>query len=146
MTVLGRPAPRGKLPAWLGNAVAAFGAAAGDDPAAALVLVAGWAKSRPFREALERGIVRDHTVPAMVGAWIVSGGGGKPPAGVKRQPDELDARMRAAGAPDNWRELVYTHDGTKRSPVLALPRIGLEPYAKPASWPAWYRAFEGVGA
>lgn len=146
MAAIGRPAPRGKLPSWLGNAVATFGAAAGDDPAAAMVLVAGWTKSRPLREALERGIVRDHTVPAMVGSWIAAGNAGQPPAGVARKADPADRRMREQGAPDNWRELVYTHDGTKRSPVLALPRLGLEPYAPPASWPAWYREFEGVSA
>lgn len=146
MAAIGRPAPRGKLPSWLGNAVATFGAAAGDDPVAAMVLVAGWTKSRPLREALERGIVRDHTVPAMVGSWIAAGNAGQPPAGVARKADPADRRMRELGAPDNWRELVYTHDGTKRSPVLALPRLGLEPYAPPASWPAWYRAFEGVSA
>ena len=146
MAAIGRPAPRGKLPSWLGNAVATFGAAAGDDPAAAMVLVAGWTKSRPLREALERGIVRDHTVPAMVGSWIAAGNAGQPPAGVARKADPTDRRMRELGAPDNWRELVYTHDGTKRSPVLALPRIGLEPYAQQGTWPAWYRAFEGVGS
>lgn len=146
MAAIGRPAPRGKLPSWLGNAVATFGAAAGDDPAAAMVLVAGWTKSRPLREALERGIVRDHTVPAMVGSWIAAGNAGQPPAGVARKADPADRRMRELGAPENWRELVYAHDGTKRSPVLALPRIGLELYAPPASWPAWYRAFEGVGS
>lgn len=146
MGVLGRPEPRGKPPAWLGNAVRTFGAAAGDDPAVALRLVAGWAVSRPLREALERGIVRDHTVPAMVGAWIVSGGGGKPPAGVKRQPDALDERMRAAGAPDNWRELVYTRDGTRIAATLVLPRLGLEPYTPLADWPEWFRVFEAVQA
>jgi hypothetical protein len=146
MGAIGRPAPRGKLPSWLGNAVATFGAAAGDDPAAAMVLVAGWAKSRPLREALERGIVRDHTVPAMVGSWIAAGNGGQPPAGVAQKADPQALRMQRLGAPDNWRELVYTHDGTKRSPVLALPRLGLEPYAPPATWPSWYRAFEGVEA
>ncbi len=146
MGAIGRPAPRGKLPSWLGNAVATFCAAAGDDPAAAMVLVAGWAKSRPLREALERGIVRDHTVPAMVGSWIAAGNGGQPPAGVAQKADPQALRMQRLGAPDNWRELVYTHDGTKRSPVLALPRLGLEPYAPPATWPTWYRAFEGVSA
>lgn len=144
MAAIGRPAPRGKLPSWLGNAVATFGAAAGDDPAAAMILVAGWAKSRPLRKALECGIVRDHTVPALVGSWIVAGNGGQPPAGVAQKADPQAIRMQRLGAPDNWRDLVYTHDGTKRSPVLALPRLGLEPYAAPASWPAWYRAFEGV--
>lgn len=53
---------------------------------------------------------------------------------------------RPAGAPDNWRSLVYSYDGTKLWPALALPRMGLDPHAPPASWPAWYRAFEGVAA
>jgi hypothetical protein len=57
-----------------------------------------------------------------------------------------DAAMRAAGAPENWRDIVYAPGGVKRAPQLALPRMGLEPYTKPADWPAWYRAFEGVNA
>ena len=146
MAALGRPAPRGKLPSWLGNTVATFGAAAGDDVNAALVLVAGWAKSRPFREALERGIVRDHTVPALVGSWIVAGNGGQPQTGVARQADPEERRMQRLGAPTNWRDIVYAPGGVKRAPVLALPRMGLEPYAQQGEWPAWYRAFEGVGS
>lgn len=144
MAAIGRPAPRGKLPSWLGNTVATFGAAAGDDPVRALTLVASWAKSHPLREALERGIVRDHTVPALAGSWIVAGNAGQPPAGVARRADPEELRMQRLGAPDNWRDIVYAPGGVKRSPVLALPRMGLEPYAQQGTWPAWYRAFEGV--
>jgi len=144
MGALGRPAPRGKLPAWLSNAVAAFGAAAGDDPERALILVAGWARSRPLREALERGIVRDHTVPAMVGAWLATGGAPRRQAAPATDP--MASRMQQAGAPENWHELVYTRDGTRIASPLVLPRLGLEPYAPEASWPEWYRVFEGVGS
>ncbi len=134
MRALGRPEPRGKLPSWLGNTVAAFGAAAGDDPDTAADLVAAWATSKPLRDALAGGFLRDGAVPALAGGWIATSKGGA-----------ARAAARPSGAPDNWREIVYAPGGVRRSPVLALPRMGLEPYAAPETWPAWYRAFEGVG-
>lgn len=63
--------------------------------------------------------------------------------------DQAPARPstdKPAGAPDNWRSLVYSYDGTRLWPALALPRMGLDPHAPPATWPAWYRAFEGAAA
>lgn len=146
MAALGRPAPSGsRLPSWLGNTVRTFGAAAGDDPARALALVGEWRQSRQLRQALDGGFVSDHRIPAMVGAWIATT---RPAAriGEAVAAGVEDARLIRLGAPSNWREFVYTHDGTRRHPSLVLPSLGLEPYANPASWPAWYRAVMGVSA
>ena len=146
MAALGRPAPSGsRLPSWLGNTVRTFGAAAGDDPARALALVGEWRQSRQLRQALDGGFVSDHRIPAMVGAWIAT----TRPAARTAAPAAAgleDAQMHRLGAPSNWREFVYTHDGTRRHPSLVLPSLGLEPYARPDTWPAWYRAVEGVPA
>lgn len=68
-------------------------------------------------------------------AWAVAVGRRSNPASRDDTPD---------GAPANWRDIVYTHDGTRRYPALALPRLGLEPYAPPSEWPTWYQQFEGV--
>lgn len=145
MAALGRPEPLGKLPTWLGNTVRVFGAAAGDDPAVAASLVQTWARSTALQQAMAGGYLRDHTVPSLAGQWIATTGkryGAVAPAGA----DPVAERMKAMGAPENWRDLVYAPGGVKRAPQLALPRMGLEPYARPAEWPAWYRAFEGVDA
>lgn len=144
MRALGRPAPRGKLPAWLGNSVAAFGGVAGDDPDRALELVEAWSKSKALRESLERSFFRDRDLPALVGGWIATSGRTLPAAKPPATMDREGVRMARLGAPDNWRDIVYAPGGVKRSPVLALPRMGLEPYAQQGTWPAWYRAFEGV--
>lgn len=146
MAALGRPVPRGKTPDWLGKAIAAFGDVAGDDPDRALELVEAWSKSKALRESLERSFFRDRDLPALVGGWIATSGRTLPAAKPPATMDREGVRMARLGAPDNWREIVYTHDGTRRSPVLALPRMGLEPYAQQGTWPAWYRAFEGVQA
>lgn len=57
-----------------------------------------------------------------------------------------DPRAVAAppDAPPDWRELVYTHDGTRRAPALILPRIGLDRFTPAAAWPAWLRELEGI--
>lgn len=60
--------------------------------------------------------------------------------------DSESAHIQQMGAPTNWRDIVYAPGGVKRAPFLALPRMGLEPYAAPATWPAWYREVEGVSA
>lgn len=141
---IGRPEPRGMLPTWLGNTVAAFGAAAGDDPERAADLVEAWARSKALRDALDPRFFRDRDLASNAGAWIATSGrtmaAGRQAAPVDRE----GARMLRLGAPDNWRDIVYAPGGVRRSPVLALPRMGLEPYAQQGEWPAWYRAFEGA--
>lgn len=143
---LGRPEPKGKLPTWLGNTVAAFGAAAGDDTERAADLVDAWAKSRALRDSLAGGFVRDHAIPSIAGAWIATSGRLLAAGRQSATMDREGSRMQRLGAPDNWRDIVYAPGGVKRAPVLALPRMGLEPYAQQGEWPAWYRAFEGVGS
>lgn len=145
MAALGRPEPVGKLPTWLGNTIRVFGAAAGDDPAVAAALVLTWSRSTALRQAMEGGYLRDHTVPSLAGQWIATSGkryGAVAPVGV----DPVAEQMKAVGAPANWRDIVYAPGGVRRAPQLALPRMNLEPYTRPADWPAWYRAFEGVDA
>lgn len=141
---IGRPGPRGKMPTWLGNTVAAFGAAAGDDPERAADLVEAWSRSKALRDALDPRFFRDRDLASNAGAWIATSGRTMA-AGRQATPvDRECARMQRLGAPDNWRDIVYAPGGVKRSPVLALPRMGLEPYAHQGEWPAWYRAFEGA--
>jgi len=146
MGAIGRPAPGRKLPAWLGNTVRTFGAAAADDPARALALVERWARSNQLRQAVAGGYIRDHTLPAIAGAWIASmrEAGAVPRASGAAVDQEARLAQRHA-APANWREVVYAPGGVRRAPALALPLLGLEPYAPVEAWPAWYRAIEGQG-
>ena len=97
-----------------------------------------WSEFMADRETvdqLRRGFITRNNALDKFSRWCINGATGKP-ASV----------TTPTGAPSDWRDLVYTHDGTRRAPALILPRIGLDRFASPAEWPLWLREFEGVTA
>lgn len=93
---------------------------------------AWWALAET-RDQRRRGFVTQNTALGRFSDWCLD-----------QSRATVPTREAPEGAPPNWADIVYTHDGTRRYPALALPRLGLEPYAPPSEWPTWYQQFEGV--
>lgn len=121
-----------QLQAWVGKLLAQVGRHAGGDKDKALFLVDQWADSKAF---YFRGNNRSNWADAF-NKWMMDDG--------PRQTVTILPSSGPPGAPPDWRELVYTHDGTRRAPALILPRIGLDRFAPAAAWPAWLRELEGI--
>lgn len=58
-------------------------------------------------------------------------------AGNQRGTMRAAAAPAPAGAPPNWRELVYAPGGIVKAASLILPKLGLDAYAPRDEWPAW---------
>ena len=121
-----------QLQAWVGKLLAQVGRHAGGDKDKALFLVDQWADSKAF---YFRGNNRSNWADAF-NKWMMDDG--------PRQTATIRPSAAPPGAPSDWRELVYTHDGTRRAPALILPRIGLDRFTPAAAWPAWLRELEGM--
>ena len=90
---------------------------------------------RETADQLRRGFITQNTALGRFAGWIA--GNTKPAARVQAP--------RPSGAPDHWRDLIYTHDGTRKAPALILPALGLDRYAPPDQWPEWLRSLESEG-
>lgn len=90
---------------------------------------------RETADQLRRGFITQNTALGRFAGWIA--GNAKPAARVQAP--------RPSGAPDHWRDLIYTHDGTRKAPALILPALGLDRYAPPDQWPEWLRSLESEG-
>lgn len=90
---------------------------------------------RETADQMRRGFITQNNALGRFAGWIA---GSATPAARVQAP-------RPPGAPDHWRDLIYTHDGTRKAPALILPALGLDRYAPPDQWPEWLRSFESEG-
>lgn len=82
-------------------------------------------------QALMDGFLTAHNAPARFKAWATSG------------PGRRTARQTAVtppGAPENWRDVLFAPDGSRRAPQFVLRRLGMEEHTPPEQYPAWLTA------